>query len=166
MKKPHLKLTYANVIATLALFVALGGSAYAATQLPKNSVSTKSIKKGAVTLAKIDPTAQAALKGQKGDPGAPGKNGTDGTKGAEGKEGKEGKAAATNSTVVEGFGTGSAFAACPSGDHLTGGGAEDESGGSLSASYPNTGGNGPSGWTAIAVKPADKVEVRLICASP
>jgi len=42
-----------TVIAYLALFVALGGSAYAATQLPKNSVGTKQLKANAVTTAKI-----------------------------------------------------------------------------------------------------------------
>ena len=31
-------LTYANVMATIAMFLALGGGAYAALKLPKNSV--------------------------------------------------------------------------------------------------------------------------------
>jgi hypothetical protein len=43
------RLTYANVVAKLALFVALGGSAYAATQLKKNSVGTRQLKNGAVS---------------------------------------------------------------------------------------------------------------------
>lgn len=47
------KLTYANVVASLALFIALGGVSYAAVKLPKNSVGTKQIKKNAVTSAKI-----------------------------------------------------------------------------------------------------------------
>jgi hypothetical protein len=47
------KLTYSNVIATIALFVALGGAATAATQLPRNSVGTNQIKRGAVTTAKL-----------------------------------------------------------------------------------------------------------------
>lgn len=33
--------SHSTVIAYLALFVALGGTAYAATQLPKNSVGPK-----------------------------------------------------------------------------------------------------------------------------
>jgi hypothetical protein len=44
--------TYANVIATVALFVALGGVAVAAG-LPRNSVGPNQLKKGAVTPAKI-----------------------------------------------------------------------------------------------------------------
>ena len=46
-------LSYANVVATLALFVALGGSAYAIKQLPKNSVGTKQLKKTAVSTGKL-----------------------------------------------------------------------------------------------------------------
>ncbi len=40
-------------MATVAVFIALGGSAYAATQLKKNSVGTKQIKNQAITAAKI-----------------------------------------------------------------------------------------------------------------
>jgi hypothetical protein len=44
--------SYANVIATIALFVALGGAAVAAG-LPKNSIGPNQLKRGAVTAAKI-----------------------------------------------------------------------------------------------------------------
>lgn len=47
------KLSYANVIATIALFVALGGAATAATNLPRNSVGTKEIRNGAVNANKL-----------------------------------------------------------------------------------------------------------------
>lgn len=55
MARLRTKLTYANVVATLALFVALaGGTAFAASQvLPKNSVGTRQLRNGAVTGAKI-----------------------------------------------------------------------------------------------------------------
>ena len=46
------KLSYSNVVASLALFVALGGAAVAAG-LAKNSVGTKQLKPNAVTAAKI-----------------------------------------------------------------------------------------------------------------
>lgn len=52
MKRFLPRLTYANVIASLALFIALGGAAVAAG-LPKNSVGPKQIKKGAVTAKAI-----------------------------------------------------------------------------------------------------------------
>ncbi len=53
MKQIREQLTYANVIATLALFLALGGVGYAATHLPRNSVGSRQLKAGAVTGAKI-----------------------------------------------------------------------------------------------------------------
>lgn len=56
------RLNYANVTATIALFVALGGSAYAAIQLPKNSVGPRQLKKSAVTTAKVK---DAAITGPK-----------------------------------------------------------------------------------------------------
>ena len=42
------RLTYANVMATLAVFIALGGGAVAAINLPKDSVTSKEIKDKAV----------------------------------------------------------------------------------------------------------------------
>jgi hypothetical protein len=57
------KLTYSNVISTLCLFLLIGGgTAFAATQLAKNSVGTKQIKKNAVTTAKIKKEAVAEGK--------------------------------------------------------------------------------------------------------
>jgi hypothetical protein len=49
--KQHL--SYANVVASLALFVALGGASYAAISLPRNSVGAKQIKKNAVNGRKV-----------------------------------------------------------------------------------------------------------------
>jgi hypothetical protein len=53
MSRIRSKITYANVVATLALFIALGGVSYAAVKLPANSVGEKQIKKNAVTGKKI-----------------------------------------------------------------------------------------------------------------
>jgi hypothetical protein len=61
MKSRLSKLNYSNVIATIALFVALGGAAVAAG-LPKNSVGTKQLKRGAVTAAKIKKAAVTSGK--------------------------------------------------------------------------------------------------------
>jgi hypothetical protein len=47
------RLSYANVVATLALFFALGGGAFAALSLPRNSVGSKQLKSGAVTNKKL-----------------------------------------------------------------------------------------------------------------
>jgi hypothetical protein len=46
------RITYANVMATIAVFLALGGGAYAVT-VGKNSVGKKQLKKGAVVDKKV-----------------------------------------------------------------------------------------------------------------
>ena len=61
MKRFRPRLTYANVIASLALFVALGGSAVAAG-LAKNSVGPNQLKKGAVGASKL--AKQAVVSGK------------------------------------------------------------------------------------------------------
>ena len=145
------KLTYANVISTLCLFLVMGGGAYAATQIPKNSIGAKQIKKESIPLSKLTPGAQAALKG------------------ATGPQGPKGADAATNLTIVQATATGTASAECPAGSHPTGGGAIDNAAGGLKASYPNVGldGKTPSGgWTGIATTGTDSVTVREVCATP
>lgn len=52
------RLSYANVVASLALFVALGGTSYALT-LPRNSVGPKQIRADAIGSSKI---RQGAVK--------------------------------------------------------------------------------------------------------
>lgn len=66
LKRLRPRITFANVVSCLALFVALGSGAYAATQLPKNSVGPKQIKKNAVTTAKIKKQAVTAAKVKNG----------------------------------------------------------------------------------------------------
>jgi hypothetical protein len=58
---PRPKLSYANVIATIALFIALGGAAVAAG-LPKNSVGAKQLKRSAVTTKALHNKAVTAGK--------------------------------------------------------------------------------------------------------
>jgi hypothetical protein len=90
MKRFRGKLTYANVMATIAVFLVLGGgTALAAKEalLPKNSIGAKQIKPGAVTPAKLSPTSRAALIGPAGPKGDPGPRGERGVKGPEGPPG-------------------------------------------------------------------------------
>jgi hypothetical protein len=71
-------MTYANVMATLAVFIALGGASYAVIRVPSNSVGAKQLKKHAVTPRKVAPATLKLFKGQKGakgDPGPAGQNG-------------------------------------------------------------------------------------------
>jgi hypothetical protein len=63
MKGIRSRLTYANVVSTLALFlVGAGGTAFAASQLAKNSVGTAQIKNKAITTAKIKNGAVTGAK--------------------------------------------------------------------------------------------------------
>ena len=65
------RMTYANVVATLALIVAVaGGSTAIALQAtaPKNSVTTKSIRKGNVTADDLTAVRNASAEGFLVDP--------------------------------------------------------------------------------------------------
>lgn len=56
------RLTYANVMATIAVFMALGGTSFALSAVAANSVGSKQLKKGAVTNSKL---ASGAVTGAK-----------------------------------------------------------------------------------------------------
>jgi hypothetical protein len=63
MRKLRANLTYANLTATLALILALGGaSAYAANQLAPKSVGEKQLRSGAITPDKIRKNAITSPK--------------------------------------------------------------------------------------------------------
>jgi hypothetical protein len=94
------------VVALLALFVALGGSAYAAIKLPKNSVGTKQLKDSSVTSAKVREHSLLASdfktgevpsgpQGPKGDAGPQGPKGDAGPQGPKGDTGPQGPGART-----------------------------------------------------------------------
>jgi cytoskeletal protein RodZ len=62
LKTIRSRVTYANVMSTLAVFLVLGGGAMAAVKLGKNSVGTKQLKVNAVTSAKIKDGAVTGSK--------------------------------------------------------------------------------------------------------
>jgi hypothetical protein len=107
------RITSAHLIALLALFVALGGSAYA-IHLGKNAVKTRNIKNGAVTEAKL---AGGAVTASKLSPGAVG-------------AGNLGAIVVRSATVALPDGSGpSTTARCNPGEKLLGGTARVNSGG-------------------------------------
>jgi hypothetical protein len=93
-------LTYANVVSTLCLFIVLGGSAYAATQITGRNVKNSSltgkdvrnssltgvdVKDGSLLSADFGAgQLPAGSPGPKGDTGAPGAKGEPGDKGDKG----------------------------------------------------------------------------------
>lgn len=135
MSRGLLRFLRGNTLALVALFIALGGTTYAATALPKNSVGTKQLKKNAVTAAKI-------------------KNGS--VTGA-----KIANNAVTGATVKDDSLTGadileSTLGQVPSAAHAAPTGA---AGGALSGSYPNPGlGSGVVGTANFGAIPAVKAE--------
>ncbi|MEA2448979.1 MAG: hypothetical protein QOG63_911 [Thermoleophilaceae bacterium] len=77
------RLTYANVVSTLCLFILLGGSAVAALKLPRHSVGARELRADAVSSPKVrDGSLEAqdfapgqipqGAQGPKGDPGQDG----------------------------------------------------------------------------------------------
>jgi len=109
-------LTFSNAIALTALFVALGGSSYAALSLPRGSVGATQLRAGAVTSAKVrdgsllsrdfrrgqlprgatgpqgpaGPQGVAGPQGPRGEPGAKGETGPQGIPGPQGPTGPRG----------------------------------------------------------------------------
>ncbi len=96
-----------------ALFIAVSGGAYAAINLPANSVGTKQLKKGAVASEKVKdysllardfkrgqllqgPQGAPGAAGPKGDTGATGPKGDTGATGLQGVPGQNGVSGATN----------------------------------------------------------------------
>lgn len=82
-------------IGLLALFIALGGTSYAASQLPKNSVGSSQIRKEAVSESKLAKSLRTkvnkvAKQGVAGPAGAPGPAGPAGPAGAVGPAGATG----------------------------------------------------------------------------
>ncbi len=66
MKRIREGLTFSNVVACLALFIALGGASYAAVNLPKNSVGSRELKPKAVKAGNLAREAVRTAKIAKG----------------------------------------------------------------------------------------------------
>jgi collagen triple helix repeat protein len=81
-----------NLVAYLALFVALSGTSYAASTklLPKNSVGSAQVINGSLQKGDLSKRAVAALRGARGRQGLPGAQGAQGLPGAQGTSGAPG----------------------------------------------------------------------------
>ncbi|HKF82171.1 MAG TPA: hypothetical protein VKB23_04330 [Solirubrobacterales bacterium] len=184
------RLTFANVVSCLALFVALGGGAYAATQLPKNSVGSKQIKKSAVNSAKVKDRSLQAVDFKEGQLPA-GPQGLQGPRGEKGERGEKGASGATSviarTAVQDNIGTGTQSTdsvSCDAGEHLVGGGAGFVVPGTNAYDFPAklhgsvpTGANGKpvldaaeaTGWRASATNETGSTRefvVVALCAKP
>ncbi|MGZ6694876.1 MAG: hypothetical protein ACXVFN_12970 [Solirubrobacteraceae bacterium] len=159
LRRLRQRLTYANVTATAALFVALGGSSYAAVTLPRNSVGAAQLRKSSVRSDKVRDRslevrdlslrARESLRGQRGPVGPQGPPGGTGSSGSSsGGTSGIGLVYRTATGSVP-FGTSnSTTVSCDPGQHVTGGGLRVDTAGSDAAareSYPSS---GNTAWTA------------------
>jgi hypothetical protein len=91
----------ALIVAVIALFLALGGTGYAAFRLPKNSVGSKQLQPNSVTSSDVKDGSlrlqdfgagqiPAGPQGAQGPAGKDGANGTNGTNGIDGIDGTDG----------------------------------------------------------------------------
>jgi hypothetical protein len=91
--QPRVRPTLAIVLAGVAVFVALGGTAVAASglihggEIATGAVGGRAIKDGGVELQDLSPKIRTSLES---GPGAPGANGSEGAKGAAGSNGTNG----------------------------------------------------------------------------
>ena len=165
--------SFASVVSVMALFVALGGTSYAAAKLPKNSVGSAQIKTNGVgssdvkngSLRGVDfragelpagPQGQQGVKGEKGDTGTPGQNGKDGVLGAVTVQRTDVALNDNTTQAVE--------ASCPAGQKaISGGSSVDQTGSDdikLLVSRPGNGGFIPADgqsfndWRAVYRNPA------------
>ncbi len=106
----------ALVVASLALFVALGGTGYAVTALPRDSVTSTQVKDGSLEATDLSaslrgdistrakaPGGPKGARGPKGDKGARGAVGAQGQTGAQGLIGPRGEKGDTGETGAAGL---------------------------------------------------------------
>lgn len=175
MRRP--RVAYANVASTVALFVSLGGASYAALQIPRDSVGTAQLRRGAVTNAKVKEHSLRASAFARGQIPA----------GKRGPAGPSGTAHLTIHTAPLTYvpcagacsvsvtpappGNVQGGVTCPSGERATGGGYNLEgSPVTIVYSVPHPGlGGAPDGWSVSGntTSPTGPYgEVWAVCAAP
>jgi Collagen triple helix repeat (20 copies) len=80
----------ATIISLVALFVALGGTSYAALSIPRNSVNSASVVNGSLQKVDLSENAVNLLKGNRGPRGPQGSQGGLGPQGPQGATGTQG----------------------------------------------------------------------------
>jgi len=164
------RLTYANVASTLALFIALGGTATAATYVVSSSGQIKDgvirntdVRKGTLGADRLSDDARAAFtrpgpvgpEGARGAQGPKGETGDSGTQGPKGDPGA-GIGSVTVRRATETTGPGGPYtvtASCQPGERAVGGSAvgEGDEGpfGQVGIPVPETAGATPTGWKTV-----------------
>jgi hypothetical protein len=167
LTKLRSRLTFANTVALIALFIALGGTSVAAVALTKGSVKGKHIAKNAVTTSKVKDGSLRARdfpatelpkgdKGEKGDKGDPGQPGPSAAVGAITSRGITKTGFVANGTELE-------TAECMPGERATGGGVRVNALGYSSyrivLSHPN--GQPATSWTGAVHSSVTKADAQM-----
>jgi hypothetical protein len=189
------RLSYGNVVATLALFIALGGTSYAALKLPRNSVGSAQIRSNAVTSSKVadgslllndfSARERSALRGVAGPQGAQGPGGSQGAQGPAGLQGPAGAPGATKVVVhSHDFGlltpmaTVTTAVGCSAGEQAIAGGASASAAVTVRQTFPLGDGSNPAadgaiptGWGAVVINTSNQNNVDhvigyVVCARP
>jgi hypothetical protein len=167
----------------LALFIALSGTAYAAT-LPRDSVGTKQVrdrsllgidfKKGELPKGEKGEKGDrgpAGKRGPKGEPGPKGARGPRGKRGPKGRRGAPGATKLVERTAPLSVAVGPAAGVtvpCADDEHATGGGYRFDSGNAtVVENRPDSAARPAAGWhvAASATAPA-QLTVYAVCAAP
>ena len=124
-------------VALIALFVALGGTSYAAVKLPRNSVGTKQLKKNAVVSSKVKDGSLLVRDFSAGQLPA-GPQGAAGSQGAVGPQGAQGPAGDTvyKRTIL-----------------VSPVGARAENGAALRSALASIGGTSPANHYLVEIEP-------------
>ena len=148
-------------MSSVAVFLVLGGgAAFAATQLPKNSVGMKQLKRNAVTAVKIRKNSVNSAKvknhslravdfeagqlpaGPQGKEGPRGPAGPQGKEGPQGEKGEPGEPGATAVVARHGplielpdHAAAASYAECEAGEAVTGGGWDFPAGRPITTEY-------------------------------
>lgn len=162
---------HTTAVAYVALFAALGGSAYAAVtvtgkQIKDGTVTGKDVKNRSLGAGKLSASALGSLAGERGPAGPqgapgpkgdPGKQGTTGPAGATGAQGPQGAAGVTNieyrvssGKTVPKDGTVGDQVNCTSGKAVLGGGAAQFPSGAparIVSSAPGGANGNSTGWS-------------------
>jgi hypothetical protein len=192
LKTARQRLTFANVMSVIAVFVALGGTSVAAISLKRNSVKGKHIARNAITSPKVkdasllarDFAAGQLLKGDKGDKGDRGEKGDKGDTGDPSAFTITSRFEQAAADLANGA-NGSYDVYCPAGQRgVAGGGRGDDTlseetiitntrpARSSTNTEPPADGGTFTGWRITVVNPAGgaasgiKPEVWVVCITP
>ena len=148
------------MVSLVALFVALGGTGYAAVELaPKNSVGSAQVING--SLLKKDFKSGQLPRGRQGDPGDPGDPGPPGIATVGSVSGPAGPMCMQSGGACQ---VGSSTATCPAGSVVVGGGWTSDS---VTVTVPFAARTGGTTYGVIGINydPADRsITAQAICA--